>query len=145
MTASTRCWRLRNQLDEDAWLSHQEQHERQRSGISTLKLQHHRPRLLPARPRPPPCRTTGYGARPWPTRNASSHPISRRADQPGPGLPTNTSCSASCANSRGGRPIRHTRAVAALDALTTWPMWPPAATAHQSSPMAGAALASAIR
>ena len=34
---------LRNQLDDqDAWLSHQEQQERQRSGISTLKLQHHR-------------------------------------------------------------------------------------------------------
>ena len=33
---------LRNQLDDqDAWLSHQEK-ERQRSGISTLKLQHHR-------------------------------------------------------------------------------------------------------
>ena len=34
---------LRNQLDDqDAWLGHQEQQERQRSGISTLKLQHHR-------------------------------------------------------------------------------------------------------
>ena len=34
---------LRNQLDDqDAWLAHQEQQERQHSGISTLKLQHHR-------------------------------------------------------------------------------------------------------
>ncbi len=34
---------LRNQLDDqDAWLAHQEQQERQLSGISTLKLQHHR-------------------------------------------------------------------------------------------------------
>jgi DNA mismatch repair protein MutS len=34
---------LRNQLDDqDAWLSEQEQQERQRSGISTLRLQHHR-------------------------------------------------------------------------------------------------------
>ena len=35
---------LRNQLDDqDAWLSHQEQQERQRSGISNLKLQHTAP------------------------------------------------------------------------------------------------------
>ena len=34
---------LRNQLDDqDAWLAQQERHERQESGISTLKLQHHR-------------------------------------------------------------------------------------------------------
>ena len=34
---------LRNQLDDqDAWLAQQEQQERQVSGISTLKLQHHR-------------------------------------------------------------------------------------------------------
>lgn len=34
---------LRNQLDDqDAWLAQQEQQERQLSGISTLKLQHHR-------------------------------------------------------------------------------------------------------
>jgi DNA mismatch repair protein MutS len=34
---------LRNQLDDqDAWLNQQEQQERQRSGISTLRLQHHR-------------------------------------------------------------------------------------------------------
>ena len=34
---------LRNQLDDqDTWLNHQEQQERLRSGISTLKLQHHR-------------------------------------------------------------------------------------------------------
>jgi len=34
---------LRNQLDDqDAWLADQEQQERQRSGITTLKLQHHR-------------------------------------------------------------------------------------------------------
>ena len=34
---------LHNQLNvQDAWLSHQEQQERQRNGISTLKLQHHR-------------------------------------------------------------------------------------------------------
>jgi len=34
---------LRNQLDDqDAWLNEQEQQERQRSGISTLRLQHHR-------------------------------------------------------------------------------------------------------
>ena len=34
---------LRNQLDDqDAWLAQQEQQERQHSGISTLKLQHHR-------------------------------------------------------------------------------------------------------
>ena len=34
---------LRNQLDDHhAWLSHQEQQERKRSGINTLKLQHHR-------------------------------------------------------------------------------------------------------
>ena len=34
---------LRNQLDDqDAWLADQEQQERQRSGIATLRLQHHR-------------------------------------------------------------------------------------------------------
>ena len=66
---------LRNQLDDqDAWLAQQEQQERRLSGNNNLRLQHVIPRVLPGgeQSQPPPCRTTGSAARPWPTRSASS-------------------------------------------------------------------------